>query len=186
MIGFRSPWKIASSAGVVLGIIASVISIWAFLKVDRLEQIAEEAQYWELTIELEERMIGIEVFGLAIRYAGKIDFRTTANESTAGRKINLTMYRKKIDILCFVRPVFKQTCAWYLQSMPVIYQDGSFEGLAFISDKEVGGAGIEHQIIVLAVPRYTFSEEFEHKNLPFYFAASKIASVRRTKNGTHE
>jgi hypothetical protein len=181
----KIPWKIVSSTGVVLGIIASVISIWTFLKVDRLEKIAEEAKNWTCSIVLEEPKSGIEVFGFAVRIAGKIDLRIAANENQERQKINLTMYQKKIYLVCFVRPISVQTCQWYLQPMPVIYQDGSFDGLAFLSDKDVGKGGIEHQIIVLAVPRHTLAEIFEHKNLPFYFAASNIASVRRTIDEIH-
>lgn len=182
MAPIKVPWKMVSSTGVVLGIIASVISIWTFLKVDKLEKIVEEAQHWAITIDLEDPKSGIEVFGFAVRVVGKIDLRTTANETKARQKINLTMYQKKIHLVCFVRPIYRQSCAWYLQPMPVIYQDGSFDGLAFLGDKEVGGGVIEHQIIVLTVPRHALSEVFEHKDLPFYFAASKIVSVKRRIN----
>ncbi len=185
MMTSKVPWKIVSLTGIILGIIASVISIWTFLKVDRLEKFAEEAQHWTFTIRLQEPKSGVEVSGFAVRVVGKIDFSITASDTKVQQKINLTMYQKKICLVCFVRPVSRQTSVWYMQSMPVTYQDGSFEGLALLSDKNVGSGGIEHQIIVLAVPSLTLLDVFEHKTLPFYLAASNIISVRRIIDETH-
>ncbi|MCP4989069.1 MAG: hypothetical protein GY928_24325 [Colwellia sp.] len=182
MFTVKVSWKVISFIALFLGIISSIISIWTFLKVDRLEKFAEEAQQWAISVELNEPSKGENASSFALMIAGKINFRTTANESAVRHKVNLDFYKKKIELVSFIRPILSEKCAWYRQSKPVIYQDGSFEGLVFLSEGDPTSKKIEHQIIALIVPKDSVSRTFEHKELPFYIVASNIVSMKRIKN----
>lgn len=178
---FRVPWKIVTVISVTLGIFASSIGIYSFLKVDQLEQLATQAQDWALDIRLDEPRGGLAT---SVRITGKAEFRTAANENRTASRVNLSLYQKKISLICLVRAVLKKQCLWYQQASPVVYADGSFEGLAFLADEDSdSGFGVEHQIIVLAVPIRPEVKTRTYQDLPFYIVASRIVSVKADKSG---
>lgn len=175
---FRGPWKVISSVGVLLGIIASVIAIHTYLKVDQLELLAIEAQNWAIDVKLDEPDRSALASRIGLRVTGKVELRTAANENKSVSKINLSLYQKKVGLICLVRPIVKKQCLWYRQASPVIYPDGSFEFLAFLSDKDADGLSIEHQIIALAVPKEPVVKTLTYQDLPFYLVASRIVSIK--------
>lgn len=178
----KSIWKTISAFGLILGIVASVLSIWAFLRVGSLSKFIDEAQSWAISIEITKPQNEKHTSGFVVRISGKVKFRTTANESKSNVKTNLALHIKKIEVVQFVRPILKAECVWYLQSKPIVYQDGSFEGLAFLSDENIDDLGIEHQIITIAVPKGIINDHLKYKELPFYIAASNIVSITKRKN----
>lgn len=52
MITTAKIWNFINKVGAVLGIFAAIISIWLFVKVDRIEELAQQARNWTVNIEI--------------------------------------------------------------------------------------------------------------------------------------
>lgn len=167
------------AGGAILGIIASLTSIWAILKIDRFEELAERAKSWKLSIALSNPRNGTPVFGSTLRIFGQIEFRIAAADDEFKARINLSLSKEKIDLVPYVRPI-SESKWWWAQPMPFIHQDGSFEGLVFIGEKQFTGQ-VEYQVIILAVPKGTSPEGSRSVNLPFFYAASNAITLTRVQ-----
>lgn len=177
-VGVQKIWNIVSATGLLLGIVASIISIVTFLRVDKIEELVRRAKDWKIVLDLSEPQNGAEMTGPVIRIAGRTDFRTTAIEVESNPRVNLALAQNQVELVPFVRPV-SEAKWWWVQPSPVVRQDGSFEGSVFIGESGGAGIGIKFQIVVLAVPKGSVREGDKLVNLPFSYAASNIVTVKR-------
>lgn len=176
-------WKIVTSMGFVLGLVASVISIWTVVKADRIEDIAKlavEAGKWVIKPKIIEPEEGTEVSGVVVRIVGNIEFRTAATDTLQSNNVNLMLHQNQVELVCYIRPLSKNNF-WYLQSKPLIEQNGRFECLGFIEHNESGTSGIKHQIVALIIPKKYISKNFRNSDLPFYYASSNIVVVKSVR-----
>jgi hypothetical protein len=173
-------WKIVSSIGLILGIIASIISIWTFLRIGQIEEHARKARDWIIILELSEPPNGSEISGHVARIAGTADFRATAAQVQSSPKVNLSLQENRVDLVPFVRPL-SEAKWWWAQSIPVVRQDGGFEGSVFLGEQGGAGIGIDFQVVILAVPKGSVSEGNKFLNLPFSYAASNTVTVKRVR-----
>ena len=173
-------WKIVIAAGALLGIVASLISIWTILRVDRLEHLVARAKHWKISIHLSEPQNGSETVGYIVRLRGNVDFRIAATHDESNPMINLSLSKEKVDIVPLVRPL-SEAKYWWTQSSPVVRQDGTFEGSVFLGEKGGADIAIEFQVIALAVPKGSSLEGTKLTNLPFFYAASNTITVKRIR-----
>ncbi|MCK4946956.1 MAG: hypothetical protein KAQ99_07835 [Candidatus Aureabacteria bacterium] len=173
-------WEIVSSSGLILGIFASIISIYTFLRVKRVEKLASMAKNWIINVKLSEPENGAEVSGYIVKISGNVDFRTTAAQVESNSRVNLALQEKQVELVPFVKPL-SHVKWWWAQSKPVVSQDGRFEGGIYIGEKEGAGIGVDFQIVVLALPNKAVKEGCKFVNLPFYYTASDILTVKRVR-----
>ncbi len=177
----KMSWNVVASLGVILGLFASTISVATFFKVDRLEKYFWEAHGWKVSLDLSEPATGAEIGGYITRIAGSVDLRATAMDAESPPRMNLAMREHKVALVPFVKPL-SEAKWWWAQPSPLVHEDGSFEGSVFIGEREGDGAGIEFQIVVLAVPMGSVSEGDRVVNLPSSnLATSNVAVVKRVK-----
>jgi hypothetical protein len=167
-------WKIISLIALVLGLVASIIAIWTFLKVDRLEDVARRAKDWRIAVNLSEPKNTSEIFSIAVMAVGKCDLRITAAQVESNPAMNLVLAENRVELVLFVRQVSKAQ-PWSVQSKPLVGRDGAFDGLIFLGDK-----GYDYQIVVLAVPSGSVKDK-QLTELPFSFAASNSVVVKRVQ-----
>jgi hypothetical protein len=177
-MSIRNTWKITTILGVILGIIASVISIWTFARIDRLSDLIEKARSWKLKLQIIEPIDGYQTSEKVLRVIGHVNFQATAVDSQSVSKVNLLLHQNEIDIVCYVRPMSKNE-VWYLQQPPIIDQNGHFECLVFL-ESSTHEFSINHQLVVLAVPRGQIPTGNRHPSLPLYYAPSNVILVKTT------
>ena len=147
------------------------------MKVDKIEELAQQARNWTVNIEINEPQDGDDVKGVAVRVAGKIKFSVFASDTGSVPKVNLALAQNHVAIACYLRPL-SENDSWYLQYRPIVSQNGDFECLVFPEYDQVNRTTIEHQIVVLAVPEKRLSNGNRHPDLPFYYAPSNIMIVK--------
>jgi hypothetical protein len=174
----KNVWKIIGAIGLILGIIASVNSLWNSWKINQVAHRVQIAKGWRITINLKEPENHSEVRSYVLKIKGHVDFQTTATEAVSSPKVSLALSENDVELIPFVRP-FSEAKWWWVQSIPVVGQDGSFESSVFVGERSGVGIGIEFQIVVLAIPRKSVSEGDKLVNLPFYYATSNIVTVKR-------
>ena len=182
-MGKREPslhktWKIVSILALLVGVIASIITIVTWLKVDHIEDLARAARDWEIALVLSEPQPGTEISDFVIRLTGKVDFCVMAAQVESNSRVNLTLKENRVELVTCVKPL-SEAKWWWVQTNPVVREDGHFEGSAFIGERMGTSKGVEFQIVVLAVPRGSMCEGDRHINLPFYYAASNVVNVKR-------
>ena len=112
-------WKIISTVALVLGLVASIIAILTFLKVDRLEDVVRRAKDWRIAVNLSEPKNKSEIFGIAVMVVGKGDLRTTAAQVESSPAVNLVLEENRVELVPFVRQVSKAQ-PWSVQSKPIV------------------------------------------------------------------
>lgn len=162
-------WKIVSITGLLLSIISSIIGISAYVKVDRLEDLARRAKDWRIAVNLEPHK---PTSNIAVMVVGSGDLRTTAAQAESSPAVNLVLEENRVELVPFVRQV-SEVKSWSIQPKLLVRQDGSFDGLILLGDK-----GYEYQIVVLAVPSGLVKGD-QLMDLPFSYAASNSIIVRR-------
>lgn len=177
MTSILSIWNFINKVGAILGIFAAIISIWLFVKVDKIEELAQQAREWMINIEITDPRDGAVAEGVAVRVVGKLEFRTLASDTQSAPKVNLALAQNHVALVCYLRPI-STNATWYLQYEPIISQNGDFDCLVFPEHGQENQITIDHQIVVLAVPEGQLPEGNRHLNLPFYYAPSNIVIIK--------
>lgn len=165
-------WKIVGIAGLILSIISSIIAISAYVKVDRLEDLARRAKDWKIAVNVSEPKNKAEISGDAVMIVGKGDLRTTAAQVESSPAVNLVLEENRVELVPFVRQMSENN-SWAVQPKSVVRQDGGFDGVIVLGDR-----GYEYQIIVLAVPSGSVKGD-QLMDLPFSYAVSNSVVVKR-------
>jgi hypothetical protein len=178
---YKYIWQTISAIGLIVGIVASALSIRAFYKVGDLTEFIDGILPLIISIEITNPTNEKNTDSFVVRVSGKVKFRTTPTGRDLELNTNLTLNTKNIELLQFVRPILKNECVWYLQSKPIVYQDGSFEGLAFLIDNSNSDMDVEHQIITVATPKGIVNDQLKYNELPSNIAVSNIVSLTKIK-----
>ncbi|MGD2087152.1 MAG: hypothetical protein PVH61_13295 [Candidatus Aminicenantes bacterium] len=178
-------FKIFSYIGVFSSIFSAVVMIVTLIIVERIEDLVDTSKEWIMKLELIEPTNESELDGKVEILKGKFEFYTTAVEAHNKGAVNLTMYQNSVNLLCFVRPLALHNSnqpKYYLQSKPIVNQNGDFEGLISFGNLNEDDLETRYQIIVLAVPQKSIPKCLIHDDLPFYLASSNIVVVRRVEH----
>ena len=161
----------------LLSIIAVVISVVSYLRVDHIQQMMDEIEPLEIEIRIQKPENHTEIFHYVVEVTGQISLK-----HDLGRKgitdVNIELSRRKIDLIPFVRPL-SEANLWYAQTRLAIGRNGYFQGSVNLGTKEGDGVGIDFQIVILAVPINTVSQGRTYRDLPPYGSASRIITVTR-------
>lgn len=175
-MSIRHIWKVIIALSVVLGIFASVISIWTFSKIGDLRDLIDRAHNWNLKLQITEPSDGHRTSDRVLRVIGYVNFQASATDIGSETKINLLLEENEIDVVCYIHPL-SQNEVWYLQHAPIIDQNGRFECLVFLNSNNPDLC-VGHQLVALAVPRGQIASGTRHPSLPFYYAPSNVILVK--------
>ncbi len=173
----KAAWPWVSRASAILGILGFGLSVYALVRVDRLDDLVARANRWSmLSITLDRPADSLAQSGHLLDIAGAVHFVQGAHPATSS--LRLQLLANQIQIVPMIRP-HAEPLRWWPQDEPALGDDGRFAGTVRVGRLDTRTDTGLYEVVLLAVPTNSIASTETYAFLPPHYAESRVVRIRR-------